>query len=254
MKDKDKIKHLTKISSLSLHALDESNIPIATASGCFVNYKGKQFLLTVSHAILKEGRWGIALEYDFEKNGLKYYCPKFQWVTLGKITLDHSNLEYPLEDLVKDSTTIDFAYAEIPSEIIAIDEYFDFENSLKYSCPKNVISTDLTDKPQIGVEYSFYGNVRSTINKDKHIILSTPQMALSVEYICDFKDLFYRFQLSGIIKDMNDYKGCSGAPIIDEEGKLVSLLTNGLEKSNVILGIKLDKLKIALDIEVNAFS
>jgi hypothetical protein len=67
LNDLEDIKFMTKTSSVSLHALDENQKPIATASGCLIFYKSKKFLLTVSHAILEDGRWGLALKYDLEK-------------------------------------------------------------------------------------------------------------------------------------------------------------------------------------------
>jgi hypothetical protein len=228
--------------------------PIATASGCLIFYKSKKFLLTVSHAILEDGRWGLALKYDLEKKGIKYYCPSFKWLKQGSIKLDQRDFDCSIEDLIEDPRTIDFAYANIPSEIEAVDEYLDFENSTKYSCPKNVIKTDLLEKPHKDIDYSFYGDVRTKVDQDHNRLILNPQMQLGMKYICEYKDDYYRFQLPNIIRDKYDYKGCSGAPILDEEGNLVSLVTNGAETTNILFGIRLDKLRIALDIEVNDFA
>jgi hypothetical protein len=256
MKDIEQIKHITKISTVSLHALDKKVSPIGSASGCLITYKGKKFLLSVSHAILSEGRWGMELEYDIKKMGIKYYCPIFGWMTQGKINVDVATKDFnaPIDSLIEDPRTIDIAYAEIPDDINPIDEYFDFEAGIKYFCPKNVIQTNLLDKPVIGVNYSFYGNVRTIVNNEYKAIILTPQMQLNVRYVCDYKEDYHRFGLVEVIKDCKDFKGCSGAPIIDEEGRLVSLVTNGIVTTNVILGIKLDKLKVALDAELNDFT
>lgn len=254
MKDIEEIKYITKISSVSLHALDEEHTPLSSASGCLIEYKGTQFLLTVSHAILEEGRWGLELEYDIENRCTKYYCPEFKWLSRGKVNIAKEDFDCPLDDLIEDPSTIDFAYAVIPPDIKAVDEYFDFKKSIKYHCPKNVIQTKLLDKPQKGISYSFYGNIRTRVDKDNNVIILNPQMQLDIKYVCDYKRDYYRFQLPNIIKDKYDYKGCSGAPIIDEDGNLVSLVTNGAENTNMLLGIRLAPLKIALDIEVNDFN
>lgn len=254
MNDIEKIKFITKISSVSLHALDMANNPIATASGCMINYKGKLFLLTVSHAILEDGRWGMELEYDFGKMGLKYYCPTFQWLSLKKLKLDQDFFNCSVDTLFENPQFIDIAYAALPDGIKAIDEFFDYETSIKYSYPKNVIETSLLDKPCKDAIYSFYGDVGTMADKKHGIIIRKPQLQIGLQYISDYKEDYYRFELPEIIKDINDYKGCSGAPIIDENGKLVSLVTSGRQGTNILIGIKMNVLKVALDIEVNDFS
>ncbi len=253
MLTQEELDFVTKISSVSLHSLNKDCTPIATASGCLIRYKGAKFLLTVSHAILEPGRWAIQLEYDFEKQGIKYYCPIFQWFTQGKIKLDQKDLSQPIENMIEDPRTIDVAYARIPDDIQPVDEYFDFEKGIKYFAPKKIIETNLLDVPDTTSKYSFYGDVRTSVYEKQKAILINPKLQKNVKFVCDFKDDYYRFQLPEIIKDKYDYKGCSGAPIIDENGTLVSLVTNGAENTNILLGINFKKLKVALDCELNNF-
>ena len=252
----EELKYITKISSVGLHALDDGNNPISSASGCIIRYKGRRFLISVSHAVLTEGKWGLELGYDFEHKGIKYFLPQFEWLKQGSINtkLIQSDFDCPIEDLIENPSIIDFAYAELPDWVEAVDEYFDFEKMIRYFCPKNILETNLAQKPIIGEKYSFYGNIRTVVNKEVKALILTPRMQMDIDYVSEFKDDYYRFRLPDIIKDKYDYKGCSGAPILNNEGKLISLVTNGAENTNLLLGIRFEKLKIALDIKVGDFT
>lgn len=248
--DKEKLVLRTKLSSVGLHALDSDIAPIGSASGCIVKYKGVKFILTVSHATLEEGRWGIQLEYDVGRKAIKYYCPIFNFIAKGGINVESltNNPELDLTDLISNPETIDLSYARIPDEIVAFDEYIDTYEMVKYFAPKIEIESSLDLRPTVDHKYSFYGHIRTVVDKQNKRILLTPKLILNMEYVCEYGD-FYRFKLPEIIKDPADYQGCSGAPIIDEDGNLVSLVTSCYRNTNVLLGINLHEYKVALDIE-----
>jgi hypothetical protein len=46
------------------------------------------------------------------------------------------------------------------------------------------------------------------------------------------------------------FKGCSGAPILDSDGKLVALVCMGVPAVNSIYGVSVKRYKAALDILV----
>jgi len=241
----------TKLSSVSLHALNDESAPIGSASGCIIKYADQKYLLTVSHATLEAGRWGVQLEYDADRRGIKYYCPEFSFLKQGSINLEIpiKDKELDIDDLFVDPKVIDFSYAKIPTKIVAYDEYIDLSQMIKYFSPKIEIETSLTLKPTKEHLYSFYGHIRTDVDNQNKRILLTPKLIMGMKYVRPYGD-YYRFALPETIKDPRDYKGCSGAPILDEEGNIVSLVTSGYKNTNVLLGINLSKFKVALDVDL----
>lgn len=250
------IYELTRLSCVSIHNLDAYNAPIGFASGCIVNYKNSRFLLTVAHATGIAGQWGVQLEYDAEMKGIKYFLPQYSWLSQGK--LDEQTLartpDSQIRDLLKDFEIIDFSYAAFPVEHVAMDEYIDINAGIKYFRPKRVIETDLNARPERGDKFSFYGHVRTTRDDENKVLLLTEQYQEGMEFVDEYRESYYRFRLPQTIKNKSDYKGCSGGPILNQNGELVSLVVAGSENSSILIGINLNKFKVALDVEVNDFS
>ena len=59
---------------------------------------------------------------------------------------------------------------------------------------------------------------------------------------------YYQFELPNPIHDHADFKGTSGAPIMDTDGKLVSLVTHGYEGAKMIYGIAIADFKSGIDV------
>jgi hypothetical protein len=256
MRIDENIYTLTKLSSISIHNLDEQNTPLSSASGCIIKYKDTRFLLTVAHATGIKGRWGVQLEYDDQNKGIKYFIPQYSWLFHGKITeqIVNGNLDSDLESLLKDFEIIDFSYAILPEEYNPMDEFIDLEENIKYFRPKRVIETDLSTKLAADDRFSFYGHIRTEIDEQNKRLLLNEQYQQDIEFIGDFNQHFYRFKLPQTIKSIYDFKGCSGGPILNQDGELVSLVVAGYENTNILLGINLEKFKIALDVELDDFT
>ena len=50
-----------------------------------------------------------------------------------------------------------------------------------------------------------------------------------------------------IIKDADDYRGCSGAPILDNEGKIVALAMAVKTNTKIVLGLSIPEVKRLLN-------
>ena len=62
------------------------------------------------------------------------------------------------------------------------------------------------------------------------------------------EDSYYVFELPFEHPGHEFFKGCSGAPILDSRGNIVALVCSGDIDRNAIIGISLNKYKIALDV------
>jgi hypothetical protein len=61
---------------------------------------------------------------------------------------------------------------------------------------------------------------------------------------------FHLFKTPEEISDADDYRGCSGAPILDETGKLVGLAQSVIEGSNSIFAFSIYECKKLLDFAI----
>lgn len=103
-------------------------------------------------------------------------------------------------------------------------------------------------EPNLAEEYFFHGNTHPAIDACNGIITSCPQFAL-----CTFtgrlteNDFYYEFELNENIQKADDYRGCSGAPIMNLNGELVSLVNSGKVGTPYLYGVNLQKVYSILD-------
>jgi len=65
---------------------------------------------------------------------------------------------------------------------------------------------------------------------------------------------FFVFKLPFPHPGHDSFHGCSGAPIIDSEARVIALLCGGNTQENTVYGISLKKMKAILDIETRRFA
>ncbi|MDF1644264.1 MAG: hypothetical protein P1U80_08770 [Pseudomonadales bacterium] len=93
------------LTSIPLRKLSEDKMPIGIASGTLIDFRGKRFLLTVSHAVKMESTdWVMELDYDPD-NGTQIYKPNY-FSYLGELNINSGNMNH-----------IDYAYAEIAKDV-----------------------------------------------------------------------------------------------------------------------------------------
>ena len=63
--------------------------------------------------------------------------------------------------------------------------------------------------------------------------------------------MFHRFLVSTIIKDADDYRGCSGAPIYDDSGNLVGLACMVRENTKRLYAFPIEECRRLLDIAID---
>lgn len=244
----------TKAASFSLHNLNKDSIPLDSASGSLVRYRGNKLFLTVSHATLKSGKWCFKVDTDKENNKVKYYCPIFRFLTKFQIRSDIEDKEYykTLKEIIEFVNNVDFSYAFVPEDLVAKEEFIDNTHKKKIECEKVIYDLENIGIPNTNENYSFYGETKTKINLHEKIYSFTPKMVVDLKFLKKFDD-FYVFKLNHIIKDeqeAKDYKGCSGAPILNSEGNIVSLITHCKPNTPWIFGINLEKYKLAIDIDI----
>jgi hypothetical protein len=235
-----------KKATIGLHHLN-GTCPDGIASGCLINYLNKTIILTVAHAVA-EGGWGVKLEITPDLLQI-YYRAQYTLMSQGKINI--SNIEQgstDISDIMIEPKMIDFAFANLPNEFPVFDEYLDYNKGIKYFRPKHIFITNLQDIPTSGKNYAFYGETKPTINEERKQIVTVPKFINNVKFLCSENE-FHIFKLPFTVYDAKELRGCSGAPIFDEDCVLVSLVVGCRVGTDKLFGISLNKFKIAIDID-----
>ncbi|QRQ59279.1 hypothetical protein [Sphingobacterium multivorum] len=91
-------------------------------------------------------------------------------------------------------------------------------------------------KPDEKLFYAFYGSIRHKATSATRI-----ESTLTLKYDLTFHKSYKEYNVflsPNTILDTDDYHGCSGAPIIDNEGKFVGLATAVRKNTKMIYALK----------------
>ena len=234
-----------KLSSVPLHSIQGAQCkPIGIASGCIVQYPKNDYLLTVFHAVSKNvGTWAVLSEWIPGK-GTKYIrVDGFTFQRLIKIDFK-SEIINSFEK--NDSGEIDFAFSVFPKGIENL--YQEIGTDMRIHINEVRSKFEYTDivQPNHDSSYGFSGQVMPRIIED--IAIETENKVYQDLKYLKTVDNYHYFELPYKHPGHEYFMGCSGAPIIDEQGNIVSLVCAG-DTPNLIIGINLDRFKIAIEIE-----
>lgn len=214
-------------------------------SGCFIEYKGVVLFLTVYHTV-KDYSLDTMIVTDFDVN---------KGVKLLSVGIIPPTIKGNLN--TKYFSDIDFACVKLNNMpkcyFFNLDEYGKIVTRYK----RISLKTCLTDVPINSETYGFAGFIRGKIKNNctsKFNITLCQELAYydNLKYI-GTNDDYYIFSLPNKNYNNDNFKGTSGAPILDSNGKLVSLVACGCPSEDgkqwLIYGFNLEKYKILIDIE-----
>lgn len=221
-----------QLSSIPLRQIGITGMPINFASGCLINYGGKRVLLTVSHATDNNGAWALEVSSN-DMVGTKLW-------KLGTMNfLDSLNLE------TGEKEKIDFSYVLVPDDINPSFHILDENFKIQKTIPRIIKTLNFDIAPSTEKKYGFAGN---TMFKPNGFILeSISRVVVDLKYI-GMEGPLFKFKLPIKHPGHAYFKGTSGAPIMDEEGNVIALVSKGCVKEDVIYGIPLSHYKIPIDI------
>jgi len=209
------------------------------ASACIVQFSVRRILLTVFHAAGDGRNWAVEVQYvpgrgvqQFQVGGMNI---------LAHISITKRKMR---------SKMVDFAYVTVPNDLRPMDEVLDEGGNVLSSVPKIILPANLSE-PNANDIYGFYGLTRHRLD-DKFRFLTTPKLETGLKYVGEKDDLL-RFKCKERYHEYEEYQGCSGAPILNENGELVSLVVEGSDDRREILGLNLKHYWAALLIEAGEF-
>lgn len=224
--DIDEWLHWVLTTSVPLMRLDESGNVIGQASGTLVDFEGGRFVLSVAHAVPKETRgWAIEIGLDPSKGTEVYHVHAFV---------------YPAEFTRSTATfrELDLCVARISTDVEPRYEYRT-PHGLFDKRPRHVFKAEDIANPDAHSIYAFSGRVRSE-QHGADTFVSEMTVYPGLKFSQTVAEI-HEFGLPVPHPGHEAFRGCSGAPLVSRDRKIVSLVTSGCQEKNVIRGIAVDR-------------
>lgn len=249
---------ITNIIKSTVHIVmsdPQTLAPMGVGSGCVINFRDKEILLTVAHVTNKDnsatcivtGQPTVNNMTPMYSVGAMTYLDKFD-VTKYEEQLKLLQKEPDrVEDI--DFGLIDFSFATLQHKVELLQQEIEFKEFKVPSSDKSIVKTELDNKPTQETEYCFFGRIKPNYFKGTPMgdIFETQQVVYGGLKFKRQVGNYYEFELPSEIKDHADFKGTSGAPIMDSKGNIVSLVTHGYTGAKNIYGIALAYFKSGVE-------
>lgn len=244
---------ITLIASSSLHLIvvnKQDKTPVGFGSGFLVRYKERTFLISVAHVTNYENTetW-IETNMPATDQGTPFYhvgsmCFFDQYHVPADVRLDEIKA---FEDLkLTYDKTLDITFCEIKENLYLIQPEWNFGAYQIAKGLKVALNIDEAGEPSKEKLFGFCGRIKQDTDEFNKTIQSEVTLKLDLKY---HKTIgrFHRFLTPDIITSQQDYQGCSGAPILDEEGMLVGIVQSIYTNTKILMAFSIDECKKLLD-------
>lgn len=232
-------------SSVSVVSLDPgTQMPCNWGTGFMLRYRERHFLVTVYHVIEVDPDQ-MYIEMGKDVSGHAILQPVGGFYSFGKIVLKKQDKpEILVQELENPKNFLDIAFAEIPAGLQIWQAPLDFRHFQVREGHKITLDMVHSTEPKKEESYAFAGSI---LQKPRGVLVySTPTFKYAIKYQNEVGDDHIFTGPEPCIEKM-DYKGCSGAPILDGDGNLVAIARAVLHGTKVIYAFPISKLKLLID-------
>lgn len=244
------VEELTVRTSIQIYQADKNIMkPEGFGTGCIVKYLGHTLLLSVSHVTNDDGLTTF-LETNLPPDGNTTPLKPIGglvWYDILKVSegMDLTDFESLLEN---GGERIDVTFSKLTEDFELKQQAMDFGFFQIEESDKLMLDLNDATIPDKDKSYSFYGKVRPEY---QGIYLKmTPTLKNGLKFHRT-NGYFHMFLSPEIIKDKDDYRGCSGAPILDSEGRIVALACKIRENTKIVYGFSIQEcmklIKLTID-------
>ena len=225
---------LIKYSSVQLRKHEGNDMPSSIGSGCLLDFKGRRFLLTVFHVTEKSSKWSAQIKYND-----KVHKVEVLFLNAFSFLADYSKNKKSIKD-------VEFSFHPVHPDLTFYFHNRTWKDETVEIKERPVFTVDDIGEPNKEIYYGFSGDIKPTSMPDLNAFETTQHIYHGLKYDRLENDMHY-FKLPEDHPGHEMFQGCSGAPIIGEDGKVVSLVSGGCAINNEIYGCNLQKCIRTLD-------
>lgn len=227
-------KDLIKYSSVQLRKLDAQGFPCSIGSGCLLDFKEHRLLITVFHVAEKSSKWCAQVKFNEERQETEVlFLNEFSFI--GDFSADKKNI-----------VDVEFSFHPVKPDFKCYFHNRNWCGETLEITERPVINASEISAPNKLTAYGFSGDIRPELIPDQNSFITDHHIYHGLKYDRTENDLHY-FKMPEEHPGHDFFKGCSGSPIIGEDGKVVSLVSGGSLKTNEIYGNNLSKCIRTLD-------
>ena len=229
-----KWQYLIKYSSVQLRKHDDSGMPCGIGSGCLLDFKGHRFLLTVFHVTQRSSKWSAQIKFNDEVQKIEaLFLNEFSYLA------DYSEDKQSMKD-------VEFSFHPVRPDFKSFYHNRNWRGETLEFKERPVFTLNDISEPNREIYYGFSGDIQPTLISDQNALETTQHIYHGLKFDRLENDMLY-FKLPEVHPGHEMFQGCSGAPIIGEDGKVVSLVSGGCATNNEIYGCNLLKCIRTLD-------
>jgi len=219
------------LTSVPLYRMDERDRPLGVASGCVVRIGERRLLLCVSHAT-RQGRWVAEARYDQTRGKTEVLDLGRQWTAC---CIDASRTMH--EEL-------DFSFVEVNTDFMPRMQERDEQGAITRERARHEFVIDLTEQPCVDETYAFSGRVHpARVGENTYWAEPTVYPGLTYQRT---QGHYHVFALPVAHPGHDAFEGCSGAPIVDRQRRVVALVCKGDTDAHTVTGIGVHQLAAAI--------
>ncbi|MBI2285166.1 MAG: hypothetical protein HYU71_15750 [Bacteroidetes bacterium] len=236
-------------SSIQVFLADRDNPkPEGFGSGFVMEHRERFFLVSVRH-VTDDPNLATFLETNLPSENVSTPIqPLGGFCYFDLFTVGHTSEIKEFEDLLKNGKKLDITFAEIKGNIELIQPEIDFTSFKIEAGYKMILDSRDTALPHQNKTYAFFGKIKHDYDgiylKMEHAFKHGLKFHRTDKH-------FHIFLAREIIRDENEYKGCSGAPIIDSDGLLVAVACLVRVPSKMVYGFSIQECIKLLDIAID---
>ena len=222
-----------KLTSHPLRQIDGEGNPTGFGSATLIDYKSKRFALTAHHVVpLDQKGWSIEVSFS-SSQGTELYTPK-RWMSLVEYRKSKNELAH-----------VDFSFAEVSTGLSSMYQertpFFQGEEVARH-----VFASSEIAEPEAAEIYGFSGETKPEMHSPRSVAMQM-NVFPGIKYV-GFEDEILIFKLPISHPGHPEFRGCSGAPIVDTHRRLVGIVVRGDEIDDSVRAVSISRLLPALDI------